>query len=85
MQVAKRIPFEDPQVLLAVRIAYVVSNLLIFGLNYYISTKIKQKKGKLESIPSDRVKRCWRLRGRPGWDGASRPLTGMGALLQPAY
>jgi len=44
MQVSKRIPFEDPQVLLGVRILYAVSNLIIFGLYYYISLKIKAKR-----------------------------------------
>lgn len=45
MQVSKRIPFDDPQVLMGVRILYVVSNLLIFGLYYYIGMKIKSKRG----------------------------------------
>jgi len=45
MQVSKRIPFDDPQVLLGVRILYVTSNLIIFGLYYYISLKIKAKRG----------------------------------------
>ena len=45
MQVSKRIPFDDPQVLLGVRILYVVSNLLIFGLYYYIGMKVKSKRG----------------------------------------
>jgi tRNA U54 and U55 pseudouridine synthase Pus10 len=45
MQVSKRIPFEDPQVLMGVRILYVVSNLIIFGMYFYISTKIKAKRG----------------------------------------
>jgi Phosphate transport (Pho88) len=45
MQVSKRIPFDDPQVLMGVRILYVVSNLLILGLNFYIGMKIKQKRG----------------------------------------
>lgn len=44
MQVSKKIPFEDPTVLLAVRVLYVVSNLIIFGLYYFISTKIKARK-----------------------------------------
>jgi hypothetical protein len=48
MQVSKRIPFDDPQVLLGVRILYVASNLLIFGLYYYIGLKIKAKRGKLQ-------------------------------------
>lgn len=47
MQVSKKIPFEDPQVLLGVRVLYVVSNLIIFGLYYYISMQIKKKKGTL--------------------------------------
>jgi hypothetical protein len=45
MQVSKRIPFEDPQVLMGVRALYIVSNLIIFGLYYYISMKIKSKRG----------------------------------------
>ncbi|KPI35329.1 Inorganic phosphate transport protein PHO88 [Cyphellophora attinorum] len=44
MQVSKRIPFEDPQVLMGVRALYIVSNLIIFGLYYYISMKIKSKR-----------------------------------------
>lgn len=47
MQVSKRIPFEDPQVLLGVRILYAVSNLIVFGLYYYIGLKIKAKRGML--------------------------------------
>ena len=49
MQVSKRIPFDDPQVLMGVRILYVVSNLIIFGMYYYISTKIKAKRGMPEN------------------------------------
>lgn len=44
MQVSKRIPFDDPQVLMGVRILYVVSNLIIFGIYYYTSMQIKKKK-----------------------------------------
>ncbi|KAK6381492.1 phosphate transporter (Pho88) [Exophiala oligosperma] len=44
MQVSKRVPFDDPQVLMGVRILYVASNLIIFGLYYYISLKIKAKR-----------------------------------------
>jgi len=50
MQGSKYIPFEDPSVLLAVRVAYIVSNLLIFGIYFYIGTQIKSKKGKSVSI-----------------------------------
>lgn len=58
MQVSKRVPFDDPQVLLGVRILYVASNLIIFGLYYYISLKIKAKRGTLHmgsSTKSPRV------------------------------
>ena len=46
MQVSKRIPFDDPQVLLGVRVLYVVSNLLIVGIYLFIQKKINAKKGK---------------------------------------
>jgi len=45
MQVSKKIPFEDPNVLLGVRILYVASNLLIAGVYFYCGTKINKKKG----------------------------------------
>jgi len=44
MQVSKKIPFDDPQVLLGVRILYVVSNLVIIGLYLYITRQINYKK-----------------------------------------
>jgi len=43
MQLARKIPFEDPEVLLYVRIAYVGVQLLVLGVYYYVSMKIKQK------------------------------------------
>lgn len=46
MQVSKKIPFEDPNVLMAIRIAYVVSNLIIMGVYYYVQVQINKKKGK---------------------------------------
>ena len=49
MQVSKKIPFDDPQVLMGVRILYVVSNLLIFGIYYYIGMKIKAQRGMRET------------------------------------
>ena len=45
MQVSKKIPFEDPQVLLGVRVLYVVSNLIIVGIYFYMQMKINAKKG----------------------------------------
>jgi hypothetical protein len=43
MQVSKKIPFDDPNVLQGVRILYVVSNLLIFGLYFYTKSVINKK------------------------------------------
>ncbi|RDB30210.1 Inorganic phosphate transport protein PHO88 [Hypsizygus marmoreus] len=43
MQVARKIPFDDPQILLYVRIAYVAAQLLALGVYYYVSLKIKRK------------------------------------------
>ncbi|KIM74909.1 hypothetical protein PILCRDRAFT_827832 [Piloderma croceum F 1598] len=43
MQVARKIPFDEPDVLLYVRIGYVVSQIAILSVYYYISYKIKQK------------------------------------------
>ncbi|MCJ1478310.1 hypothetical protein MMC13_006987 [Lambiella insularis] len=37
MQVSKKIPFEDPQVLMAVRALYIVSNLIIIAMNLYLT------------------------------------------------
>jgi hypothetical protein len=51
MQLSKKIPFDDPQVLLLVRVAYVVSNLVIVGIYLYIQSKISAKKGMLPSPP----------------------------------
>ena len=45
MQVSKKIPFEDPNVLMGVRILYVVSNVIIAGIYFYCSQKINKKKG----------------------------------------
>lgn len=51
MQVSKKIPFDDPQVLMAVRALYIFSNLLIAGIYLFIGQKINSKKGRLY-IPS---------------------------------
>ncbi|KAH6613261.1 inorganic phosphate transporter Pho88 [Chaetomium tenue] len=44
MQVAKRIPFEDPNVLNICRAIYIASNLIILGINMYIKITIDKKK-----------------------------------------
>jgi hypothetical protein len=51
MQVSKKIPFDDPQVLMAVRILYVASNLFIFGIYFYVQTQINKKKGACDASP----------------------------------
>ncbi|EIW83621.1 inorganic phosphate transporter [Coniophora puteana RWD-64-598 SS2] len=43
MQVARRIPFDDPEVLNYVRFGYITSQAIILSVYFYISYKIKQK------------------------------------------
>ncbi len=50
MQVAKRIPFDDPNVLNICRALYVASNLIILGIYLYIKTTIDKKKGMSHSL-----------------------------------
>jgi hypothetical protein len=57
MQLSKKIPFEDPQVLMGVRILYVVSNLFIFGVYFYVQTQINKKKGACDVPPGKTEKR----------------------------
>lgn len=45
MQVTKRIPFENPDVLNAVRAMYIISNVIIISLYLMCGKKIKQKNG----------------------------------------
>jgi len=45
VQIAKKVPFDDPNVLNACRAGYVVSNLIILGLYLYIQQQINKKKG----------------------------------------
>lgn len=57
IQVAKKVPFEDPNVLNAVRAMYAISNLIILGIYYYIKLQIDRKKGKgtFSTCPSPRA------------------------------
>ncbi|KAF8185460.1 PHO88-related membrane protein [Pholiota molesta] len=43
MQLARKIPFEDPVILNYVRIGYIVSQVIILGAYYYVSLAIKKK------------------------------------------
>lgn len=45
MQLAKKVPFEDPQVLMLVRGMYILSNVIILGIYLYTQAKINGKKG----------------------------------------
>lgn len=51
MQLAKKVAFEDPQVLMLVRGCYILSNVLILAVHLYTQLKINQKKG----MSTDRV------------------------------
>ncbi|KAK3665717.1 phosphate transporter (Pho88) [Elasticomyces elasticus] len=44
MQVSKKIPFDDPNVLNGVRALYVVSNLIIIGIYLYTKMQIDKKR-----------------------------------------
>ncbi|KAK2763227.1 hypothetical protein FQN54_009863 [Arachnomyces sp. PD_36] len=44
MQVSKRIPFDNPDVLLGVRAMYILSNVLIAGIYLYVQMQINKKK-----------------------------------------
>ena len=50
MQASKKIPFEDPNVLMGVRALYVVSNLIIVGIYVYVGMQIDKKKGVFDSF-----------------------------------
>ncbi|KIK96296.1 hypothetical protein PAXRUDRAFT_319038 [Paxillus rubicundulus Ve08.2h10] len=43
MQVARRIPFDDPEVLHYVRLGYIVAQVIILGTYFFVSYKIKQE------------------------------------------
>lgn len=44
MQLSKKIPFDDPNVLNLIRAGYILSNLIIFGIYFYVSQQIAKKK-----------------------------------------
>lgn len=45
MQLAKKVPFDNPDVLMGVRALYILSNVLILGIYMYTQAKINKKKG----------------------------------------
>jgi hypothetical protein len=46
MQVAKRVPFDDPSVLNSVRALYLFSNIIVLSIYLYVQGQINKKKGK---------------------------------------
>jgi hypothetical protein len=45
MQISKKIPFDDPNVLNGVRALYIVSNLIIASIYFYVQAQINKKNG----------------------------------------
>lgn len=50
MQLSKKVPFDNPDVLFGVRCLYIASNVLIFGLYLYVQSVINKKKGRFSSF-----------------------------------
>jgi len=48
MQISKKVPFDDPNVLNAVRALYVFSNIIIAGIYFYVQMQINKKNGAWE-------------------------------------
>ena len=44
-QASKKIPFDDPNVLMGVRGLYALSNIVVFGVYFYIMKQIDAKNG----------------------------------------
>lgn len=45
IQVSRKVPFDNPDVLMGCRVGYLVSNVLIAAIYVYIQAKINSKKG----------------------------------------
>lgn len=45
MQISKKVPFDNPSVLNGVRALYIVSNLIIAGIYFFVQQKINKKNG----------------------------------------
>ncbi|KAJ7089708.1 inorganic phosphate transporter [Mycena belliarum] len=43
MQVARKIPFEDPDILNYTRVGYIAVQVIVLGIYYYVSMKVKSK------------------------------------------
>jgi hypothetical protein len=45
MQISKKVPFDDPNVLNGVRALYIISNIIIAGIYFYVQQQINKKNG----------------------------------------
>ena len=45
MQISKKVPFDNPNVLNGVRALYIISNLIIAGIYLYVQAQINKKNG----------------------------------------
>ena len=62
MQISKKIPFDDPSVLNGVRALYIVSNIIIAAIYFYVQMQINKKNGTLASFCPRRHQHCKRTR-----------------------
>jgi hypothetical protein len=60
MQISKKIPFDDPNVLNGVRALYVISNIIIASIYFYVQQKINKKNG---AYPVTRLAATYANRG----------------------
>lgn len=49
MQISKKIPFDDPNVLNGVRALYIVSNIIIAAIYFYVQLQINKKNGAFQA------------------------------------
>ena len=73
MQVSKKIPFDDPNVLLGIRAVYILSNVIIAAIYLYTQSKINSKKGTRLPVPST-----------PSSSSSQLPPPHLRALTRPA-
>lgn len=50
MQLSKKVPFDNPDVLMGVRALYILSNVLIVGIYLWTQAKVNSKKGMYHGI-----------------------------------
>jgi hypothetical protein len=50
MQISKKVPFDDPNVLNGVRALYVISNIIIAGIYFYVQQQINKKNGTYSTV-----------------------------------